>query len=196
MIAISLLIGGCDRQNTAAPQAADAPHAATSSSAASDSSSALPEHHIDMSHAGDAMPGVTITDAAGRHSTLAALRGRPVLVNLWATWCAPCLREMPTLNRLASEIKAQGHVVSVSQDIQLDHAGVQAFLATHGWTEVAAWHDPDNRLGLAYGGALPVTILFDAAGKEAARVIGPLDWYSADARRVLARAGFQTPPPT
>ncbi len=139
------------------------------------------------------MPDARVKDEAGREVTLASLKGKPALVNLWATWCAPCIRELPTLNRMASEIKSQGHVVTVSQDLQLDRAQVRAFLEQRGWTEMAIWHDPDNQLGLAYGGALPVTVLFDAAGKESARVIGPLDWYSPEARRVLTGAGF-TPP--
>lgn len=122
--------------------------------------------------------------------TLSDLKGKPVLVNLWATWCAPCIEELPTLNRVASEVAGTGHVVALSQDLNENAAPVHAFLSERGWTDIDSWHDPENAVGLAYGGSLPTTILFDAAGKEVLRVIGPMDWYGNEAKGLLREAGF------
>lgn len=111
-----------------------------------------------------------------------------MVVNLWATWCAPCVEELPTLNALAA---AQGDgitVIAASQDIGSDAAGPARFLSDRSWTALSALHDPENALGLHYGGALPTTIVFDAAGRETARVIGPLDWEGPVADQLLAEA--------
>ena len=126
----------------------------------------------------------------GEDGTLAALRGKPVLVNLWATWCAPCLAELPTLNRLATEVEGRAHVVALAQDVNATHATTRGFLTQRGWETIESWSDPENRVGLEEGGELPTTILYDASGMETARVVGPLDWYSPEARELLRAAGF------
>lgn len=186
-----LSLAGCDRQNNAAPQ----PSAATDPTGGDNDEraaapGALPSHVVDRSHAGEAIPTTALRRPDSRAGNLTSLRGKPMLVNLWATWCAPCVRELPTINRVASEVAGSGHVVTVSQDIQLDTAGVAAWLEERGWGEVASWHDPDSATGSAFGGALPVTLLYDASGKEVSRVIGPMDWYSPEALALLREAGF------
>ena len=136
------------------------------------------------------MPAATVKGADDRAATLTALRGKPVLLNLWATWCAPCIEELPTLNRLATDVGPRGHVIALSQDIGDDPAPMRAFLKQRGWDQIAAWHDPDNAIGLHYGGSLPTTILFDAQGREVLRVTGALDWYGDEAKGLLREAGF------
>ena len=192
LCAAALLTAGCDRQKADQPQptAQSGPPSASTPASPPASSAATPRYSIDRSHAGEAMPGATVKGADDRPASLAALRGKPVLLNLWATWCAPCVEELPTLNRLATDVGAGGHVIALSQDIGDDPAPMRAFLKQRGWEQIAAWHDPDNAVGLHYGGSLPTTILFDAQGKEVARVIGALDWYGDDAKAVLREAGF------
>ena len=64
------------------------------------------------------MPAANVTDPQGRVLNLGALQGTPVLINLWATWCAPCVKEMPLLDELASEYEGRLRVLTVSQDMQ------------------------------------------------------------------------------
>lgn len=136
------------------------------------------------------LPTDVVSTTDGSTATLASLSGKPVLVNLWATWCAPCIEELPTLNRVASEVAGTGHVIALSQDLNENPAPVHAFLTERGWTQLTSWHDPENAVGLAYGGSLPTTILYNAQGIEVVRVIGPMDWYGDEAKALLREAGF------
>ncbi len=182
LAATIVLLVGCDRQKPAEPQA--------SAAAGPVASQAAPRYRIDRSGAGTPLPAAALTARGGERATLSALSGKPVLVNLWATWCAPCVEELPTLNRLASEMVGRGHVIALSQDLNQDPVPVHAFLDERGWSEIESWHDPENAVGLAFGGQLPTTILFGADGREVLRVIGPMDWYGAEAAALLREAGF------
>ncbi len=184
LAASGLSLGGCDREKAASPQAGDTTKAADKAAAGA------VRFRIDTSGAGTPLPDAAVFGPDDAPSTLGGLIGKPVLVNLWATWCAPCIEELPTLNRLASEVGDTGHIITLSQDLTEDAVPLRAFLTTRGWSNVTAWHDPENSVGLAYGGSLPTTVLFDASGKEVARVIGPMDWYGAEAKALLRRAGF------
>lgn len=175
-------LGGCDRKAGGAEQAA--------TKASAPKAGGLGEHRTLTDRAGRPLPSAQVIGADGKPTTLAALRGKPVLVNLWATWCAPCLAELPTLNRLATEVEGRAHVVALAQDVNATHATTRGFLTQRGWETIESWSDPENRVGLEEGGELPTTILYDASGKETARVVGPLDWYSPEARELLRAAGF------
>lgn len=176
-----LTLLGCDRENSANPQGA----------AANNRQSPAPTRYaIDKSHRGTFLPSTSVIDDEGQEATLSDLVGKPVILNLWATWCGPCVEELPTLDRLAATTAGTAQVIALSQDIGDDGAGPRRFLEQHGWSTIAAWHDPDNEVGLVYGGGLPTTILFDAQGREVARVIGPMDWMSGAARALLAEAGI------
>ena len=150
-----------------------------------------PVKGADRSHQGQAAPDATFKDADGEDTSLAELSGKPVLVNLWATWCAPCVKELPTLDRLATaQEKAGGvQVVAVSQDSG-PHASVVAFLESHKIGTLAAYQDDKMALSGALGPdtVLPTTILYDARGKEVWRFVGDLDWTSAEAAKLLAEA--------
>jgi thiol-disulfide isomerase/thioredoxin len=174
---VLLLVGvaavACDRQKEQAPQAPVG--------------QATPAKGIDRSHRGDEAPTATFADADGKTTDIASFAGKPVLVNLWATWCGPCVKELPTLGALAERDKAIA-VVAISQD-DGDQALVDSFLAEKAIGRFAAYHDRDMALMSALGvQVLPTTILYDAAGREVWRFTGDLNWSGAEAARLLAEA--------
>ena len=137
---------------------------------------------------GKPAPETIFDDPDGAKTNLAELSGKPVLVNLWATWCAPCVKELPTLDRLAG-VDPDLQVVAVSQDMG-PHASVVAFLESHKIANLAAYQDPKMGLSGALGAeVLPTSILYDARGKEIWRYVGDLDWQSPEAARLLREAG-------
>lgn len=165
---------GCDRQSPSSEQAnAAAP--------------AVPVQKVDRTHRGEAAPDAVFTGPDGKPTSLAAFRGKPVLLNLWATWCAPCVKEMPTLDTLAGRLGDRIHVLTVSQDMD-GAAKVTPFFTKAGYTHLRAWLDPDLRLSTHYGANLPTTILYDAAGNEVLRVAGEMDWSGAEASALIQEA--------
>jgi thiol-disulfide isomerase/thioredoxin len=173
-LALSLTLAACDR---------GAPDAAQESTAKSVATGA-----IDRSNAGTLMPVVDLTDPKGARLNTGALQGRPVLLNLWATWCAPCVKEMPQLDALAGEYGDRVRVVTVSQDMQ-GADKVVPFFARNGFKSLEPWLDPQAELGFALGGAqLPTTVLYDASGKELWRVTGEFDWSGEEARAAIDEA--------
>lgn len=134
-----------------------------------------------------ALRGVRFTDAQGAPVTLADKRGRVVLMNFWATWCAPCVREMPSLGRLQANFdKSVFEVVLISED--RDAGVIEPFYQRLGLDNLAAYHDPRARLTrqLSVAG-LPTTILIDRNGNEVGRVIGPAEWDSPAAIELIRR---------
>ncbi|MFZ9396664.1 MAG: TlpA family protein disulfide reductase [Erythrobacter sp.] len=144
---------------------------------------------IDRSFAGELIPAVTVTDPVGRTLDLGALKGQPVLLNLWATWCAPCVVEMPMLDELAALKDGELRVVTVSQDMRGAEV-VEPFFAERGFTRLEPWLDPENNLAASYGGGgvMPLTVLYDASGKEVLRVAGGYHWNSEDALAAIEEA--------
>jgi thiol-disulfide isomerase/thioredoxin len=132
-----------------------------------------------------AAPTTPFTDAAGKVHTLAEFKGKAVVVNLWATWCGPCVQEMPTLAKLADETQGQPVViVPISLDRTEDRANAQAFIGKR--PPLPFYNDPT--FGIAYAAkteGLPTTLLVDASGMVRARVAGGADWSGPDARRVV-----------
>ena len=134
------------------------------------------------------MSAVNVTDPEGRTLNLGALQGQPVLLNLWATWCAPCVKEMPLLDALASEYEGRLRVLTVSQDMQ-GAEKVAPFFAQGGFAMLEPWMDPDNELSFAIGGGvMPTTVLYDATGQEVWRVQGDYDWSGEEARAAIDEA--------
>lgn len=123
-------------------------------------------------------PDVAFTDGAGRRFKLADFKGRYVLVNLWATWCAPCVAELPALSRLAAFAPGV-RVLAINTDRQgIDAA---AFLKSHR-AALQVYRDSDVvmlKSFKAYG--LPMTALIDPKGNIVARAEGPADWDSPEA---------------
>ncbi len=182
------LLGGCDRQSDGKAQ----PAAAQSSAAPAPvpSSPAPPAPHsgtVDTSHKGEALPDFTLTDAAGRKLALPSLAGKPLLVNLWATWCAPCVAELPTLEALATSRAGNLRVLTVSQDMSGTEK-VADFLKTRGGPKLEPWLDPKNDLAFHYQvTTLPTTILYDAQGREVWRYVGGHDWNGPEAAALIAQ---------
>jgi thiol-disulfide isomerase/thioredoxin len=169
----AVLLAGCDRESggQAQPQAS--------------STAPLAAGQIDRSRKGSQMPDIQLKDPAGKELSLTSLKGKPVLINLWATWCAPCVAELPQLNQLAAGnpgIK----VLTVNQDMdKLDR--VAPFLARKGGTNLEPWLNPDMSLAFQYGfETYPATILYDAAGREVWRIQGERDWTGEDTKALLA----------
>jgi thiol-disulfide isomerase/thioredoxin len=128
-------------------------------------------------------PAVALTGVDGKPSSLADLRGKPIVVNLWATWCQPCLREMPSLERLQEKLRDKLIVAAVSQDRGGEEA-VTPFLSKLALHKATVFLDPKSEVGKAFGvRGLPTTIVLDAEGREVGRVEGAADW---DSDRMLA----------
>jgi thiol-disulfide isomerase/thioredoxin len=175
-------LAGCDRQSGGSAQ----PRETTAAPAAP----AELTGKIDRSHAGQMIPDLSFPDPTGKKLDLASLKGTPVLLNLWATWCAPCKAEMPTLDKLAGDDAGKLRVVTVSQDFKGAELVAPFFSAQH-FAHLEPWLDTDNVLGMTLGGGnavLPTTVLYDKDGKEVWRVVGGFDWSSAEARNRIAEA--------
>lgn len=131
------------------------------------------------------MPDFAFLDPAGRRLTSVDLKGKPVLVNLWATWCGPCVLEMPMLDALAEKYRDKLAVVTVAEDIQQEK--VARFFAEQKFRHLQPWLDPDMQLSDHYGtGVLPTTILYDKDGREVWRMIGAHAWESPRTDAMLA----------
>lgn len=176
MLALSL--GACDRE--AAPDAQEQGELGAVKASLAGT--------IDRGHAGELMPAIQLVDPSGKQLNTGALQGGPVLLNLWATWCAPCVVEMPILDDLAGEFGDSLRVVTVSQDMQ-GASKVEPYFAKNKFSNLQPWLDSENALGFAIdGGVLPTTVLYDSEGREVWRVIGEYDWSSAEARESIAEA--------
>ncbi len=149
---------------------------------------AAPAGTVDRSHSGDAAPDVAFLDPDGGETVLADFQGAPLLLNLWASWCAPCVKELPTLDRLAQKQGDELQVLALSQDSG-PQPSVAAFLEKNGITTLASYQDLEMGMSDRTGAAtLPTTILYDARGHEVWRVVGDMDWTGPEAARLLAEA--------
>jgi thiol-disulfide isomerase/thioredoxin len=184
-LVIALGIAGCDKPKPANEQASDANNSAAAAPAIP---TAAPAGGVDRSHKGEAMPAMPFAQPGGAPATLTSFRGHPALVNLWATWCAPCVKELPALDQLAADSTGKFAVIAVSEDMNGD-ADVQPFWKSHGIKALTAYTDKSNKLMNAIGAAeLPVTVLYDSKGKEVWRVAGGKDWAGPDMAKLIAEA--------
>jgi thiol-disulfide isomerase/thioredoxin len=142
------------------------------------------------------VPELTFLDAEGNEVSLADFQGDVVVLNLWATWCAPCRREMPSLDRLQAKFGGDGlEVIALSLD-RGDVAKVRAFFDELKISHLAVYQDPQARAGRELEApGLPTTIVIDRSGQEVGRLLGPAEWDSEEALAVIkaligpARAG-------
>lgn len=183
---LSLALAGCDRQSAPAPQGNVQANAAAP--APGKSAHAYPTGRLDRSHAGTRAPTTSFQDPQGRPTSFASFRGRPLLVNLWATWCGPCVVEMPSLDGLAAREGEAMQVLALSQDMD-GREQVTQFFAQRNFRELEPYLDPrlDVMAALRID-TLPTTILYDADGVEVWRMTGMADWESERAQRLLREA--------
>lgn len=194
LVGLGLLVAGCDRKSPAPEQAnvvaantasADevapgpAPDEATGPTASAEK--------LDRSHKGEAGPAVAFTAPDGKPVTLASFKGKPLLLNLWATWCAPCVAEMPTLDAAAKSQAGKVQVIAVSQDMQ-GAEKVTPFFTQKKFAALQPYLDTKLGLSLAYQANLPTTILYDSAGKEVWRMTGGYEWNTPEAAKLIAEA--------
>jgi thiol-disulfide isomerase/thioredoxin len=137
------------------------------------------------------LPDVAFADGAGKPLKLSDWKGRVVLINLWATWCAPCRKEMPDLAKLQKELGSdQFEVVAISVDRKGSEAS-SAFLTETGADALKLYVEPTTRIvGELQSAGLPATILVDRQGREIGRLLGPAHWAAPEAF-ALVRAALE-----
>ena len=123
------------------------------------------------------LPEIRFADEEGHELTLADFRGRVVLLNVWATWCVPCRKEMPTLDRLQAKLGGKDFLVI---PLSIDREGVapvKRFYQELKFEKLAIYVDPSGKgsQALAIPG-VPTTLLIDRQGREVARKMGPAEW--------------------
>lgn len=136
-----------------------------------------------------APPAESFQDAAGKTVRIADFKGQVVVVNLWATWCAPCVIEMPTLAKLQAEYDGKPvKVVAISIDTPSAQDKARAFIAKH--APLAYYTDPGSKLPFAFtppATGMPTTVIYGADGVERGRMSGEADWAGKDAKALIDR---------
>ena len=129
-----------------------------------------------------AVPQVAFNDASGKRVALSELRGRYILLNLWAPWCAPCVQELPALARLQASVP-HGHFSVIAVDVGRGTAAdARSFLDAHQSKSLATYIDSNLALLRAFGAyGLPLTVLIDPKGREIGRALGAATWDSPEA---------------
>jgi thiol-disulfide isomerase/thioredoxin len=139
------------------------------------------------------LPDLTFEDADGKPKKLSDWRGHTVLVNLWATWCVPCRREMPALDRLQAKLGGKDfQVVAINIDTR-DPEKPKNFLKENRLTQLGYFNDEKAKvfqdlkaIGRALG--MPTSVLVDGQGCEIATIAGPAEWDSDDAVKLITAA--------
>ena len=134
------------------------------------------------------LPELHFVDGNGQPMTLANFRGRSLLLNIWATWCVPCRKEMPTLDRLQAKLGGPDFQVIT---LSIDRGGVpvvKRFYEELGLKSLGIYLDQSGQAASALGTVgIPTTLLVDREGREIARKIGPAEWDSPDAIDTIRR---------
>jgi thiol-disulfide isomerase/thioredoxin len=177
LVLAMLAISGCDRQNPESQQG--------------EAAAGVPVKGVDRSHKGEPFPQVTFLQDDGDgvgEMTFEPFLGVPTLVNFWASWCAPCVKELPTLKKIAWTKDRDLWVLPMNQD-NGPQTSVRAFMARHGVAELGNYQDPKMAVSGALGiQVLPTSVLYDAQGREIWRYVGDLDWTGAEAQKLLDEA--------
>lgn len=127
-------------------------------------------------------PDLSMTDLAGRNVNFGSLKGKVVILNFWASWCAPCLEEFPSMLKLFEKFDKDIVILAVSQDS--DRSDIDAFLKAFKNFEkpgIFLIHDKDKSIGSAFEvDRLPESFVFGPSGKLVKKIVGSINWYSED----------------
>ncbi len=128
---------------------------------------------------------VVVRDPSGGPVSLSGFEGQVVVVNFWATWCGPCIEELPALDRLHKKMRGKPvRVVAVNEDRDGDVAA--PFLERQGLKALKAYTDPENKARRAFNvTGLPTTWILDSEGRAVGRVMGIAEWGAPRVRRAL-----------
>jgi len=141
-----------------------------------------------FSSAPTAVPAIAFKDADGKDLNLEAWRGKVLLLNLWATWCAPCRQEMPALDKLKAELGGKDFDIIA---LSTDRGGLdkpRKFWVDVGIKALGLYIDSNDAQHQLNVIGLPTTLLIDRTGHEIGRLIGPADWASPEAKALLLAA--------
>ena len=134
-------------------------------------------------------PKTIFFDAGGKELTLNDFKGRLTLVNFWATWCAPCRKEMPSLEVLSNQIGGDTFQVVTIATMRSSEEAVKKFFNDNNIIGLPKFRDPKGYLARASGvAALPLTILLDRNGNEISRLIGDADWAQDETIEFIKKA--------
>ena len=172
-------LGGCHKQAAPAPQAQPVQPPVPVEAPAGP----------DLSDKGKAIPSIEIRNGDNQPAKLSDLKGKPLLVNLWATWCVPCIKELPTLDALAAGEAGKLQVVGVNEDLEGARV-VAPFLQKRPLKTLKPWMDTSNALMIPLkASSLPTTVLYSADGKQVWRIARDMDWSGPEAAALIAQAG-------
>jgi cytochrome c biogenesis protein CcmG/thiol:disulfide interchange protein DsbE len=134
---------------------------------------------------GMAAPDFTVRDS-DRTVTLSQLKGQVVVLNFWATWCAPCIEEMPSLVQMQQRMKSKG-VTVLAVSIDADESNYRRFLRDHSVTLLSV-RDPDQKSNSLYGTTkFPETYIIDRSGVVRRKFIGAVDWTEPEIIEFLGK---------
>jgi thiol-disulfide isomerase/thioredoxin len=184
-VAVLAAIYGTMRAPSNAPSTAPS----TAPSAATESAHPSITQAFVRKASAEPLPNAAFQNASGQPVSLESFRGRVVLLNLWATWCIPCRKEMPALDRLQAALGgADFEVVALSLD-RGGAAASQKFLTATGATKLALYVDPSAKLANEFKAiGLPTTLLIGRDGREIGRLLGPAEWDAEDAKALIKAA--------
>lgn len=142
-----------------------------------------------------ALKEIAFKNADGKELSLGAWKGRVALVNLWATWCAPCRKEMPDLAKLQKDYGGEDfEVVAISVDLKGVEASAKFLKSIEGGENLALYVDKSTRAMKQLGAiGLPLTVLVDREGREVGRLAGPAHWNADEARKIIEAAIAEKP---
>jgi thiol-disulfide isomerase/thioredoxin len=141
---------------------------------------------------GKSMPGLALTDLGGQKVDLRSLQGRVVLVNFWATWCEPCIAEMPSIQRLARKLSGQPFEV-LAVNYGESRPKVEAFLKKAGLS-LRVLLDPEKEVAEGWGAkGLPMSFLVDARGQVRYWVFGERDWAEGESLKTVGKLLAEAP---
>lgn len=133
------------------------------------------------------VPAVSFSDADGVEMTLAGFEGRFVVLNFWATWCAPCRDEMPSLNALQQQLGGENFAVVTIASGRNPVPAINRFFAEEGVTDLPVYLDPRQTMSRQMGVlGLPITVLLNPEGQEIGRLRGDADWAGEEAIALLS----------